>query len=100
MQKEKCLMVEYKAKKEKIEFVKEVVKEFVQAVKEHEPNTRLYDAFQKEEGNSFIHFMIFENDDAMKHHQNTEYVKKFVEKLYPECEIKPVFTQLNPITFN
>ncbi|RMG33882.1 MAG: hypothetical protein D6732_11170 [Methanobacteriota archaeon] len=67
-------------------------------VNENEPNTLLYRPLQHAENpNAFTHYMVFRNEEARTHHQKTEWVKEFVERLYPLLVERPRFVQLNSI---
>lgn len=41
--------------------------------------------------------MVFTDKKAESRHRNAEYTKKFVEILYPHCEEKPEFYDLDEI---
>ncbi len=86
-------VVEFKVKKDKVEEAKKIIKEFVVLVGS-ESRTLSYDTYIKEDGQSFFHFIVFDTPDAEEYHQNTEYINIFTSKLYPLCEIEPVFTTL------
>jgi quinol monooxygenase YgiN len=95
------LIVEFKVKKDKIEEAKSTIRDFVSKISQQEPGTVLYNCFQeKGDERSFIHTMSFESEKAEEHHRHTEYVKEFVENLYPVCETEPVFSELNLICSN
>lgn len=90
-------IAEFKVKREKLHICLTAISKFVGNVHEKESDTLAYDAYQKEDGISFIHFMNFKDEKAEAHHRKTAYVKRFVEILYPNCEIPPVFTDLTPV---
>ncbi len=72
----------YQVNKSSVYKVKEAVKEFTQYVKENEPGTILYLAWQKKDDpTSFVHFFIFENKAAQDTHSRSAAVKKF-ESIY------------------
>ena len=92
-------LVKYKVKSGSVETTRSLVRKFVNCIKENEPNTLVYNSYQDQEDNSvFIHVMIFIDEEAEELHRMTDYVKKFSEELYPECEIKPEFTNLNLVS--
>ena len=66
------------------------IQEFTEYVHKNEPGTRVYTSLQ-EEGNpaSFMHYIIFENEEAHAIHGSSQGVKRFQEALYPEL-IEPV----------
>jgi quinol monooxygenase YgiN len=90
-------IAEFKVKAEKLEECRKAIAEFVEATKS-EPGTLRYEAFVKEDGVSFVHFMQFKDEEAEKFHQKTPHVQKFVEVLYPNCEIEPRFTELKEVS--
>src|SRR5574338_506803 len=95
------LLVSFKVKKNKVEEAKTAIKKFVDEITGKEPGTILYNCFQeKSDAASFIHTMTFESEKAEEHHRHTNYVKEFVDSLYPLCETEPSFTELNLICSN
>ena len=92
------LFARYQVKADKLNEVKMIVSNFVELVKNNEPKTLKYEAFQeKNNPNEFVHFISFKDESAEEFHRNTEYVKKFIDALYPLCEKKPVFTHINKV---
>lgn len=69
------------------------MREFIAAVREHEPKT-LFLIFRAEDGNTFYHLMRFENEGARRKHNQSKYNAHFVKKLYPHCIGKPQFSEL------
>lgn len=92
------IIVTYKVKQDKIDLVLEAIKQFISNIKKNEPNTLVYEAFQKDDKVSFIHIMSFKDKKSEQIHRNSSYVKKFVSILYPNCEQQPVFTNLTLIS--
>ena len=86
----------YSVKPESVEIVKSAVSEFVNSIKENEPET-FYESFNYEQ-NSFVHLMKFKNEEAEEYHRNSGYTKKFVEIIYLECIEPPVFKDLDEIS--
>lgn len=86
-------IVEFKVKKDNVEEAKRHINEFSVKV-EAESRTLSYDTYIKEDGVSFIHFVVFDSPEAEEYHQNTDYIKLFTSKLYPLCEVEPKFTTL------
>ena len=75
----------YKVKKQSVEKVKAAVREFTLYVKNNEPGTLLYLAWQKKDDpTSFMHFFIFADADAQDIHSKSEAVKKFESVYSPE----------------
>jgi quinol monooxygenase YgiN len=86
-------VVRYKVKEAELEPVEQAITEFVDAIAQNEPHT-VYEAYQSDDGVSFIHFMSFPDQEAEQKHQTAAYTMKFVQVLYPRCEEAPVFTDL------
>ncbi len=91
------LTAEYKVKKQKVQETKDAIAAFVSAVHKQEPGTVHYEAFQLPDKVSFIHFMTFKDKKSQKFHQSTTHCEKFVECLYPNCEVEPKFTEVKNI---
>ena len=85
--------VTYKIKASEIDTVVHAVQMFVQAIKENESNTK-YTAYQAADKVSFMHTMVFSDEAAESNHRQAEHTLKFVEVVYPRCEIQPVFYDL------
>jgi quinol monooxygenase YgiN len=95
------LFVSFKVKKNKVDEAKTAIRKFVDEITRKEPGTILYNCFQeKSDSTSFIHIMTFESEKAEEHHRHTNYVKEFVDQLYPICKTQPVFSELNLICSN
>ena len=85
-------LVKFKAKKDNVEKIKELIKEFLDKILENEPDTLYYESLQEEDLVSFIHIITFRNEEARNFHESTPHVKKFVDDLYPLLEAEPVFS--------
>ena len=92
----------YKARLEGVEKVKRAIQEFVLYVKEEEPGTRLYLAWQQQDDPTrFVHFFIFEDEAAFKAHSGSTAVKRFEAAYGPELDGGGVvFTNYNLIATN
>ena len=86
-------LAKYSVKPEKLKEVKQALREFVAAMKEHEPRT-LYLVFRENSTPTFYHLMSFENPAAERKHAQSRYVDRFVKKIYPVCITKPAFAEL------
>ncbi len=77
-----------------VERVKRAVEEFVRYVRDNEPGTRLYMAWQqKDDPTRFVHFFIFEDEAAHTAHGQSGAVKRFQSVYSPElAEGEVVFT--------
>jgi quinol monooxygenase YgiN len=87
-------IVRYKMKLGRGAVAVEALKDFVAGIAADEPET-FYEAYQAEDGVSFVNMMRFPDETAEKYHQSAPHTMKFVEILYPNCEEMPVFTTLN-----
>ena len=90
-------IAKYKVRREALAAVEAAIHEFVTAISQAEPDTT-YTAFRTGDETTFIHFMEFPDSKAETHHQKAPYTLKFVEVLYPKCEIQPEFTDLIPMS--
>ena len=94
------LMAIYKVKEDKLEVVEKAVEEFVDAVKDNEPETLAYEAFRGKDDLSFFHVMTFAGEKAEEAHRSTPHMMKFVGFLYPNCVEEPVFVELDLVGSN
>lgn len=85
----------YSVKPGSIEVVKKAVSEFVNSIKQNEPET-FYESYNYEE-NSFVHLMKFKTKEAEEYHRNSAHTKNFVEIIYPECIEPPAFKDLEEV---
>jgi quinol monooxygenase YgiN len=66
------------------------IREFVDYVRENEPDTLQYTSLQeKENPNHFLHYFIFRNEAARDLHANSDAVNRFTGILYPNL-VAPV----------
>jgi quinol monooxygenase YgiN len=76
------------------ETVATALKEFVAAVGQNEPGTRVYTALQAAEApNRFMTSFIFEDEAARQFHQATEWVERFTGVIYPLNDGEVLFTE-------
>ena len=79
----------YQVHSDKIEQTKANIQQLVKYVKVHEPLTTIYIAQQEILNPSrFMHLLRFEDETALRTHQNSPASAKFVKKVYPET-LKP-----------
>jgi len=85
-----CMTARYRVEPENVEECKRVVVDFVKYIRINEPTTLFYMANQ-EVGHptSFLHTMIFENEQAVAAHQNSPATRRFVDMIYPAA-IEPL----------
>lgn len=86
-------VAQYKVKKAELKIVEQAIIEFVDAIAQNELHT-VCEAYQGGDEISFIHFMSFPDQDAEKRHQTAAHTMRFVDVLYPRCEVAPTFTDL------
>jgi hypothetical protein len=84
----------YQVKAEFDQEIIPVIEAFVAAIGLHEPET-FYAAYRQGEGRWFLHFMSFPDETAETEHQKAAYTMKFVDALYPNCEVQPEFVDLS-----
>jgi quinol monooxygenase YgiN len=90
----------YRVKEGKLEEVREAVSDFVAAVRENEPDTLFYEAYQGKGDVSFFHLMTFDDSYSEEKHRQTSHMAEFVRRLYPNCEEEPGFVELELIGSN
>lgn len=72
----------------------QAIREFVEYVRENEPDTLMYTSLQEKElPNHFLHYFIFRDEAARDLHANSEAVKRFTETLYPHLVANVEFTE-------
>jgi quinol monooxygenase YgiN len=77
-----------------LEVCKNAIREFVNYVRENEPNTFLYTSLQANENPSeFLHYFIFRDENARQVHSNSEAVNRFTSILYPNLVAPVAFTE-------
>jgi quinol monooxygenase YgiN len=94
MEMKEYVMVPFQVQKDKLDEAKKVINELISNVREKEPGTLLYKSLQsKQDKTTFVHFMIFADNDAHLKHRGASYVMDFVKQLYALCpnEPHPVF---------
>lgn len=83
----------FQIRPEGLEKSKQAIREFVRAVKNDEPGTRLYTAMhQTDDVTQFMHIFIFEDAAAEEVHRTSAAVKQFTDILYPETVDGVTFT--------
>jgi quinol monooxygenase YgiN len=75
----------YQVKASAVEKVRKAIKDFVPYVRENEPGTQMYLAWQqKDDPTRFLHFFIFEDAAAQTRHGQSEAVNRFESVYSPE----------------
>jgi quinol monooxygenase YgiN len=87
-------IVRYQVRKEKIPEVELAIQNFVNSISTEEPQT-IYTAYRTQDETIFFHFMAFPSPEAEANHQQAQHTLRFVEALYPNCEILPEFEELS-----
>ncbi|HZD56666.1 MAG TPA: antibiotic biosynthesis monooxygenase [Anaerolineales bacterium] len=83
----------YKVRGDKLREVEQAIVEFVASIGENEPRT-FYAAYRTDEENTYFHIMEFPDAQAEAYHQKAPHTMKFVDVLYPNCEVQPHFMEL------
>lgn len=91
-----CRIAEYLIRPGEEGPVLEAIGAFVAEVRANEPATT-YDAYLRDDGLSFIHFMAFPDAAAEERHRRAPYTERFVAALYPRCEAPPVLSDLSVV---
>jgi quinol monooxygenase YgiN len=96
------ITAEYEVKPESVAKISKAIETFTTYVRENEPGTQMYFAWQKKDDPSkFTHFFIFEDERAKEIHSNSEAVKQFEAVYTPELLSRGVtFTNFNMIASN
>ena len=90
MEKFAYVIIPYQVKEDKLDEAKQIISELIAHVKEKEPGVLLYQSLQlKKDPTSFIHYIVFADDDAHLTHRSAPYVLDFVSKLYKLCPTEP-----------
>ncbi len=94
------IMALYQVKEGKLTETISAVEEFVDAVKDNEPGTLVYEAVRGKDDLSFFHVMTFQNEEAEEFHRSTPHMSKFAETLSSNCQEEPVFVELDLVRSN
>lgn len=75
----------YRVRPEAVAKVRRAIEEFVAHVREHEPGTRMYAAWQEQaDASHFVHLFIFEDAAAQAAHGESAAVAQFESVYRPE----------------
>ncbi|RJQ52226.1 MAG: antibiotic biosynthesis monooxygenase [Nitrospiraceae bacterium] len=84
------VMIPFQVREDRLDEAKKIINELISSVRAKEPGTLLYESLQlKKDPTSFIHFIIFADQDAHMKHRGAPYVMDFVKKLYELCPDEP-----------
>lgn len=79
-----------------LEICENAIREFIEYVRENEPDTLLYTSLQeKENHNHHLHYFIFRDESARDLHANSDAVNHFTALLYPNLVAPVEFTEYN-----
>lgn len=79
-----------------LEICEAAIREFVDYVRENEPDALLYVSLQSRENpNQFLHYFIFKDEAARDLHSNSDAVDHFTSILYPNLVAPVEFTEYN-----
>ena len=92
----------YQVRPEAVDRVKAAIVEFVGYVRENEPGSRLYSAWQElDDPTRFVHLFIFEDETAHEAHGRSAAVRAFEAVYQPELTAGPVvFTDYGLVATN
>ena len=90
----KYTLSRFTVKQDKMKNVKRALAELVYEIRRNESRT-LYVVFREESKSTFFILFSFENEAAWRRHAQSRYVDRFVKKLLPVCEGKPLFVDLS-----
>lgn len=81
-----------------LEFVRQIIREFIAAIRQKEPNTLSYRSLQDtEDPYSFHHLMTFADEDAQQIHRASSHCSNFISQLYPLCIEAPLVRNVEEI---
>ena len=84
----------FEAQKDKLATCQQAIREFVDYVRENEPDTLLYTSLQeKENPNHFLHYFIFRDEKAREVHSNSDAANRFTSILYRNLVAPVEFTE-------
>jgi quinol monooxygenase YgiN len=92
----------YQVKREAVDRVRSAIAEFVDYVRQNEPSTWFYAAWQaKEDSTKFVPLFTFEDEQAHEQHGQSEAVRQFESVYQPELVAGPVvFTDYQLVATN
>jgi quinol monooxygenase YgiN len=92
----------YQVRDEAVDYVKAAIVRFVTYLRENEPSTWFYAAWQaKDDPSKFVHLFTFEDEPAHERHGRSDAVKRFEAVYQPELVGGPVvFTDYQMIATN
>ena len=77
-----------------LEICEKAIREFIEYVRENEPDTLLYTSLQEnDDHNHFLHYFIFRDENARDLHANSDAVNRFTSLLYPNLVAPVEFTE-------
>ena len=77
-----------------LEICEKAIREFIEYVRENEPDTLLYTSLQEnDDHNHFLHYFIFRDENARDLHANSDAVNRFTNLLYPNLVAPVEFTE-------
>lgn len=84
------VMIPFKVNEDKVDEAKKIIKELIANVRENEPGVLLYKSLQaKEDPSTFIHFIVFKDNDAQMLHRRAAHVMQFIKDIYAICPADP-----------
>jgi quinol monooxygenase YgiN len=87
----------FRVRRSEVPAVEKAIIAFVAQVAD-EPGTLRYESFREPDGVSYVHLMIFADDDAQARHGQTAHMEAFVAEVYPRCDAEPIFTDLGKVS--
>ncbi|MBN1426889.1 MAG: antibiotic biosynthesis monooxygenase [Anaerolineae bacterium] len=87
------MTAQFSVRRESVERCQQAITDLVDHITRNEPETRMYISMQEvEHQTNFLHFFIFENENAEARHAQSEALRLFTEVIQSECLEPVVFT--------
>ncbi len=90
-------ITEFTVQADKIAEVQQMIGEFIESIKQNEPEVLRYESYQDHGGNRFFNLMCFKDRKSESSHQQAGHTLTFLSKLNPLCQNKPVITTLDMV---
>lgn len=91
------VMLEYTAKPERFDELREAAREFVDTTLEREPQLSRHEAHVVETSRQFVHLLTFDDALAAREHRQAKHTREFTERFEDAFEGAPSVHELEPV---